>query len=65
MGNFHPDAGEADHDSSSEQVNDSGAFLQGFEVIRQLRYERIKDIQRSYLLKLLKIFSNNINAGNK
>jgi len=46
MGNFHPDAGEADHDSSSEQVNYSGAFLQGFKVVRQLRYERIKDIQK-------------------
>ena len=44
MGNFHPDAGETDNDSSSEQVNDSGVFLQGFKVVRQL-YEGVKDIQ--------------------
>jgi hypothetical protein len=46
MGDIYPDAGEADHDGTGDQMKAGGAFLQGFKVVRQLRYERAKDIQK-------------------
>jgi len=41
MGDFDPDAGEADHDGAGNQMKAGGVFLQGFQVVRKLCYERI------------------------
>ena len=48
MGDFHPDAGEADHKGAGNQMENGGVFWQVFKIVGQLFYEGIKDVQRMW-----------------